>query len=55
MMPNRTDSGVHAFSNAACVDLQRSEESETFFYNPKHITIRLNNYFLKSGIDIRCV
>ena len=54
LMP-RTDSGVHAASTAACVDLQRSEVSGNFFFHPKHITVRLNDFLTRAGIDIRCV
>jgi hypothetical protein len=25
------------------------------YYHPKHITVRLNDYFSRTGIDIRCV
>ena len=50
----RTDAGVHALSTTACVDLQRFEDG-SLFYNPKHITLRINDYLITSGINIRSV
>ena len=53
MYSDRTDAGVHALSTTAGVDLQRSDVCNDVFFNPKHITLRLNDYLAKSGIDIR--
>ncbi|XP_078045621.1 tRNA pseudouridine synthase-like 1 isoform X2 [Augochlora pura] len=47
---SRTDVGVHAFCNAAHVDLQNQYN---FVYNPVFVLKNINRYFIKCHHDIR--
>jgi len=54
-LSSRTDTGVHALSTTAVVDLEliRRVKNNYLYFPPKYITGRLNSYFASAKIDIR--
>ena len=47
----RTDAGVHAARTFATVDLE--PRANGFYYDPKVITVRLNELLARARLDIR--